>query len=113
MYKGRRDDHISIRIPQERCYKYRSSTGQDFIELVLEDNTATNDTWISLMVDPKQVFYDHTNPDKFNIIEGLNRNTNVSISIKSSPLSKSRSIVPNSEIIIDPMGLYVYLKDYN
>ena len=68
MYKGKRDDHLTIRVPQRLCYLYESKSGEEFVEIRLPNGN--DDTWYSFMVKPAQVFYDYEEPDLFNVIEG-------------------------------------------
>lgn len=112
MYKGRRDDHINLRVPQENCFKYTAQTGQKFIEIKLPG--FTNDEWYSFMVDTSQVFYDYEEPDRFNIIEDLNRDTKIKVSKKLAANNNSgRVMVADSEFEADPLLLIAYFIDAN
>lgn len=110
MVKGRRDDHATLRVPQELCYRYTSKSTGTWIEVRLPGGD--DDEWDSFMVKPDQVFYDHANPDKYNIIESLNRDTQIVVSRKIKKGS-SQSIVPDSERYYDPIGLLLEFKDCN
>ena len=110
MYKGRRDDHITIRVPQAHCEKYNATTGR-FIEIKLPGFTDTE--WDSFMVDPKQVCYDHIMPDTFNIIEELNRNTKVLVNRKTVDDKGKRTIVPGTDVYYDPTELITLFRACN
>ena len=112
MFKGRRDDHITIRVPQELCYKYASKTGQKFIEIRLPGGD--DDAWYSFMVEPSQVFFDHAAPDKYNIIEGINRDTEIVVSQKkASNNSVGRSAVSDSAETYDPLMILHCFESIN
>ena len=112
MFKGRRDDHITIRVPQELCYKYASKTGQKFIEVRLPGGD--EDAWYSFMVEPAQVFFVHAEPDKYNIIEGINRDTEIVVSQKKiSNNSVGRSAVADSSEIYDPLLILYCFENIN
>lgn len=101
MYKGKRDDHLTIRVPQRLCYLYESKSGEEFVEIRLPNGN--DDTWYSFMVKPAQVFYDYEEPDFFNVIEGLNRDTKIRISRKiKTDKPPYHAIVPDSEIEYNP-----------
>ena len=80
MYRGKRDDHLTIRVPQANCFEYDASSGETFIEVMLPGYRP--DAWFSFMVKPDQVFYDGNDPEHYNIIEGINRNTQILVSRK-------------------------------
>lgn len=35
MYKGHRDDHLAIRVPQRLCHLYKSKLDEEFVEVCL------------------------------------------------------------------------------
>lgn len=80
MYKGKRDHHLAMRVPQANCFPYTSTSGEEFIEIMLPGYRP--DTWFSFMVKPDQVFYDADDPDAYNIIEGINRHTQILVTQK-------------------------------
>lgn len=110
MYKGTRDDHISIRVPQAHCDKYNAINGK-FIEIKLPGMTPTE--WDSFMVDPGQVFFDHIMPDMFNIIEGLNRNTKVLVNHKVLDDKGRRSVVAGTDVYYDPTEIITLFRACN
>lgn len=113
MVKGKRDDHTTLRVPQENCFYYTSKTTEEqFIEVKLPDYT--DDTWDSFMVKPDQVFFDHANPNVYNIIEQLNRDTKILVSTKKKVNNtENRVIIGNSNRYFDPLELKALFKDYN
>ncbi len=110
MVKGRRDDHATLRVPQELCYRYTSKATGAFIEVRLPGGN--DDEWDSFMVKPDQVFYDHANPDKYNIIEQLNRDTNIVVSHKER-VGNNQKIIPDTERYYDPLELQAVFKFCN
>ena len=113
MVKGSRDDHATLRVPQENCFNYTSkSTKEEFVEVKLPNYT--DEKWDSFMVKPDQVYFDHANPDVYNIIEQLNRDTKILVSTKKKVSnSGDRIIVADSNRYFDPLELIVLFKDYN
>ena len=113
MVKGRRDDHATLRVPQENCFRYTSKmTKEKFIEVKLPGYT--DDTWDSFMVKPDQVFFDHANPNVYNIIEQLNRDTQIQVSTKEKANNaEGRTVVADSDRYFDPLELKVLFKDCN
>lgn len=104
MYKGQRDDHLTIRVPQRLCHLYKSKLDEEFVEVCLPWGGAK--MWRSFMVKPSQVCYDYDNPDTYNIIEGLNRNTKIIISTKMATNNGTgRTVVPDSEIEYNPIDI--------
>lgn len=103
MYKGRRDDHVSLRIPQQFCYIYEAKSGKEFVEICLPGGNKKE--WRSFMVNPSQVCYDYENPNLYNIIEGLNRDTKIKISTKIVDENAKRIIVPNTTVEYDPITI--------
>lgn len=104
MYKGRRDDHLSLKIPQQFCRIYESKSGKEFVEICLPGSNKRE--WRSFMVSPSQVCYDYENPDLYNIVEGLNRDTKIKISTKVAVDNKAnRIIVPNTTVEYDPIAI--------
>lgn len=110
MYKGRRDDHMSIRVPQAHCEVYHATTGK-FIEVKLPGFGPTE--WYSFMVTPDQVCFDHLNPDMYNIIEGINRNTKVLVNKKGLDGQGRRVMLANTDIYYDPMELLMVFRVCN
>mgnify|MGYP007070201998 FL=1 len=106
MYKGKRDDHITLRVPQDICFEFMSSKTGLWIEVVIAQNP--NGTWDSFMVRSKQVCFDHLNPDKYNIIEEINRYTDIMVCTKQTDPTAidGRRIVPNTERYFDPFDLF-------
>ena len=102
MYKGRRDDHLTIRVPQRLCFVYESKSGTEFVEICLPGSNKKE--WRSFMVSPSQVCYDYDNPDLYNIVEGINRNTKIVVSTKVVN-KENRIIVPNTTIKYDPITI--------
>ena len=110
MYKGKRDDHISIRVPQGNCYEYTSSGGEPYIEIVVPVGGNEPYQWSSIMVRPDQVCYDHIDPDKYNIIEYLNRSTRLKLA-KKQAVQNGRTII--SIDTVTPMQLLAYFEFCN
>lgn len=110
MYKGRRDDHFTLRVPQAHCFKYNAQTGK-FIEVRLPG--FTDNEFDSFMVDPRQVYYDHVMPDVFNVIEELNRGTQIQVSHKIIDDKGNRVIVPGTDRYYDPVELAVIFRACN
>lgn len=103
MHKGHRDDHLAIRVPQRLCHLYKSKLDEEFIEVCLPGSNKKE--WRSFMVSPSQVCYDHKNPNLYNIVEGLNRDTKIKISTKVVDSKANRIIVPNTTVEYDPITI--------
>lgn len=114
MYRGQRDDHFPpIRVPQINCDKYFSSTSGNWVEIKTWQSP-DGSTWESFMVIPDQVRFDHLNPNEFNLIENLNRDSQIKLSQKTlANNQEGRILVPGSEHIVDPATILFLFKDYN
>ena len=113
MYKGTRDDHMSIRVPQKNCYPYHSKRGLDLIEVRLPGGTM--ERWDSFMIAPEQVCYDHINPEQYNILEDINRNTLIQLCTK-----QANDHAPNGQLPVEgtsrsitPWGIVEAFGEYN
>lgn len=110
MYKGRRDDHFSFRVPQEQCDLYKAPNGV-FVEIKLPGWTDT--LWNSFMIKPDQVCYDHAMPDAYNIIEKLNRNARILVSQKAIAPDGTRYTVKGTDCYYRPIELAAVFHEYN
>lgn len=111
MYKGERDDHISIRVPQAHCEYFVNKLGK-FVEVKLPG--FTDSEWESFMVGVGQVYYDHIWPDVFNIIENLNRGTALKVSRKIKDLNTGNvTILRDTEREVDPTIMLSYFRACN
>lgn len=111
MYIGKRDAHLTVKVPMSLCFLVEMS-GMEWVEVMIPPSRPENrqKPWLSMVVRPNQVFW---LDDKFNIIENINAHTQIKLCEHYTDNQGYRRIVPGNEIFVDPQNIIDNFNEYN
>ncbi len=111
MYAGKRDAHLTIKVPMSLCFLI-TINNMDWIEIMVPPSLKENMTkpWLSMVVQPKQVFW---LDDTFNLIENINANTCIKLCEHYTDEMGYRRIVPGTELFVNPQNIITNFENYN
>lgn len=102
MYVGKRDAHLTIKVPMELCFETKFS-GATWIEvLVPQDTDPKMDPWMSFVVKPQQVFWLTRG---YNVIEEINKDTKIRCIKHYTDEFGNRRHIPETEVMLDPYDI--------
>lgn len=109
MYKGKKDAHLTIRVPMELCFAITNDSGEWIEVMVPPSDFVTNKSWASFLVRPNQVFWDD---ECNNRIEGILKNASIKCCEHFNDENGIRRIVPGTEFNLDPFDVMKYIERY-
>lgn len=111
MYVGKRDAHLTIKVPMDLCFRIEMS-GVEWIEVMVPPSRPEyrNKPWLSMVVRPRQVFW---LDDKFNIIEGVNAHTRIRLCEHYTDHDGFRRIREGTDVFVDPQNIINNFDEYN
>lgn len=111
MYKGKRDAHVSIRVPMELCYLVQTMSGP-FVEILVppyNHNSKPINEWASFMVMEEQVcFMD----EHYNKIEQVNAYTAIRLCQHYNDANGVRRAIPDTNVYLNPHEIMCNMEHY-
>ena len=110
MYKGKRDAHILIKVPQSLCFEIKNASGI-WVEVYVPPFNVNRpmSEWKSFVVIPEQVYwYDNT----YNIIEDINAHTRIRCCSHYTDNNGLRRIIPDTDLELDPYEIIQHIEHY-
>ena len=110
MYRGQRDAHLVIKVPQTLCYEIKNASGiwvEVFVPPLNLD--LAFERWKSFVVPPEQVFW----YDKwYNAIESINAHTRIRCCEHITDSIGLRQIIPETDVYLDPYDIIQHIEHY-
>lgn len=110
MYKGKRDAHIAIKVPQSLCFEVTNSSGVWIAVYVPPFNVnRPMSEWKAFIVTPDQVYwYDSV----YNVIENINNHTRIRCCLHYQDDKGLYKPVPDTDLELDPYEIIQHIEHY-